>query len=678
EAALQITALSAGVHTLNLWMREDGLSIDRIVVSMDRNFDISLPDIGPVETACIPNNPPSETAIAWDMVNSTSSNLISFSTDAAAFLSPADCFGKAQREVSTTIPFGVLDDSLTIFPDDDQGIIGESNTEEFFCIVDTINDQNQGVLSAEWQFNITGATDLSLSLDAGAMGNFETTDQFQWAYQIDGNPAVTFLSSTVDLEQENTYILDDGDAFTLEDVMLANGVLLDNHLQTFTEVISGTGSIMTLVLSATVNADIDAIAFQNLIINGTGMVVDPPPPPPPPMLGLQITEIMYNPASLEPDWEWIEVYNTGNVSVDLAGAVLDDGDAVTVSASNIAEGVIEPGQAGILYNTDLIAGPDFEAAWGDVNLIAVTEWENINLNNDGDTIALWLSFAAYDGDVQTQANAITAVTYDVGGEWPIGTGFASIYLTDLDADPSNPLNWSLSEAGVETPVSTAFVSNFAGGNGGLDIGSPAPSAIEPLAASLLITEIMYNPAAPEPDWEWVEVYNSGNVMLDLAGYVIDDNNSVTMELANIGPGMLGPGESAVLYNADAVTAEDFAAAWGTVNLIPVTNWGDMSLDNSGDTVSIWDSTDAYFADLADETEATQPFATVAFDDSGDWPEDNDFASIYLTALDADPALGASWATSVDGIATPVNDTYTSTISAENVGQDLGSPGIPAP
>ena len=62
--------------------------------------------------------------IASDMVNSSSQNLISFSNPVGSlFSSPGDSFQKKQRFVSPTIPFAVLDDSLSIFPPDSLGII---------------------------------------------------------------------------------------------------------------------------------------------------------------------------------------------------------------------------------------------------------------------------------------------------------------------------------------------------------------------------------------------------------------------------------------------------------------------------------------------------------------------------------------------------------------------------
>ena len=75
---------------------------------------------------------------AFDLLGSSSQRLISFTNPfAGAFSSAGDGFQVYQRLVSPSIPFAVLDDSLTIFPADSLGIIGEADADTFFGIVDT-------------------------------------------------------------------------------------------------------------------------------------------------------------------------------------------------------------------------------------------------------------------------------------------------------------------------------------------------------------------------------------------------------------------------------------------------------------------------------------------------------------------------------------------------------------
>ena len=210
------------------------------------------------------------TPVAFDLVDSTSLNLISFTNPfAGAFGSAGDGFEIYQRGVSGTIPFAVLDDTLSVFPPDTLGIIGEGNTEQFFGIVDTVNGDNPGgSAAATWVFDITGFTDLSLSIDMGAMGDFEASDVFTWTYQIDGGPTQVAFQSIVDEASGLTYTLDSGTVVTQDDPMLVDGTVLTNALQTLTTGLNGVGSQLTLTLEATLDGGSEAVVFQDIVING--------------------------------------------------------------------------------------------------------------------------------------------------------------------------------------------------------------------------------------------------------------------------------------------------------------------------------------------------------------------------------------------------------------------------
>ncbi|MDH3588605.1 MAG: PEP-CTERM sorting domain-containing protein, partial [Gammaproteobacteria bacterium] len=216
--------------------------------------------------------------IGFDLVGSDSHNLISYSnevTDAGGYSNPGDGFGIYQRGVSPTIPFALLDDSLSIFPGDTLGIIDENNTGRFFGVTDTVNnDPFDDTVSASWVFDIGGFNNLSVSLDIGAMGDFEDAegfgveDFFDLSYSIDGGPLMSLFRSFVDEDGSHTYTLSDGDTFTLNDPMTLDGVILSNMLQTFSADILGTGSELTLTLTAQGDSGSEAtLVFQNLIVS---------------------------------------------------------------------------------------------------------------------------------------------------------------------------------------------------------------------------------------------------------------------------------------------------------------------------------------------------------------------------------------------------------------------------
>ena len=229
--------------------------------------------------------------VAFDMVGSASQNLTSFTNPFnGAFGSSGDGFQKYQRGVSGSIPFAVADDSLSIFTSDSLGIIKEGNTDEFFGVVDTENGDNSGPVSATWVFDVNGATELGLSIDMGAMGDFEANDTMVWTYSIDGGAVETAFEAVVDEAGSHDYTLEGGAVFTLSDPMTMQGTILSNDLATFSAALIGTGSSLTVTLTIQTNGGSEAMAFQNLaIIDGVGG--PPPPPPPPPVLELEIFEI---------------------------------------------------------------------------------------------------------------------------------------------------------------------------------------------------------------------------------------------------------------------------------------------------------------------------------------------------------------------------------------------------
>jgi hypothetical protein len=209
----------------------------------------------------------STTVVAFDMVGSASQNLVSYTNAfTGAFASASDGFQKYQRWVSPTIPYSVMDDSLSIYTGDSLGIIKEGNTDEFFGATDTVNGDNSGAVLATWVFDVSGTSDLSLSIDMGAMGDFESDDFFVWEYQFDGGTVETAFANTVDEAGSNIYIMEGGSSFTLSDPMLVDGTILTNDLQTFSALLTGSGAQLTLTLTASTNGGSESFAFQNIQI----------------------------------------------------------------------------------------------------------------------------------------------------------------------------------------------------------------------------------------------------------------------------------------------------------------------------------------------------------------------------------------------------------------------------
>jgi len=213
--------------------------------------------------------------IAWDMVNSTSQNLVSYSTDAPEFSSPGDGFKIYQVGVSPSIPYALVDDSAAVFPADENGIIdSNSDFHEFFGICDTYNDDNptSSDYHATWVFDISSAVgEVTLLLDLAAMGEFDVIDsegvddRFAWTYQVDAGPVMTVFSASVDETGSQTYTLANGTTQVLDRPLVVNGTTLSNQFQTFATSIAA-GSQVTVILEAFTNGGSEGYAARNILV----------------------------------------------------------------------------------------------------------------------------------------------------------------------------------------------------------------------------------------------------------------------------------------------------------------------------------------------------------------------------------------------------------------------------
>ncbi|MEO0669531.1 MAG: ExeM/NucH family extracellular endonuclease [Pseudomonadota bacterium] len=220
--------------------------------------------------------------VASALTSGADVNLISFTNAAPAFTSNADGFGIFQVGVDASIPFALIDASADNFASDALGIIdSSSNTDAFFGATDTVNNDTDGPVSATWAFDISGFSDLMLSLDAGAMGDFEGSDSFTFNYNIDGGTEQTLFDFVADEDATLDYTLAGGTTVSLADplTVAGSGMVLSNILQTLSGEIEGTGSVLNLTFTAETNGGDEAFAFQNIVVEGVGDGGGEPEPP---------------------------------------------------------------------------------------------------------------------------------------------------------------------------------------------------------------------------------------------------------------------------------------------------------------------------------------------------------------------------------------------------------------
>ena len=193
---------------------------------------------------------------------------------------------------------------------------------------------------------------------------------------------------------------------------------------------------------------------------------------------LVISELMFNPRSEEPMWEWVEIHNGTASTIDFSTDphIFDDEGGDPLTSENVSSGSVEAGGTAILFNARDNTAENMRAAWGDLNFIPVTEWSS--LNNGGDQIGIWDGLGAgYSDDKATDMfdNALVAFTYDDNGDpWPTDDGNASFYLTSLTRNPRDGDNWTLSEDadGLSFNPNEVFSGGQPEDHPGGDVGSP--------------------------------------------------------------------------------------------------------------------------------------------------------------------------------------------------------------
>lgn len=106
-------------------------------------------------------------------------------------------------------------------------------------------------------------------------------------------------------------------------------------------------------------------------------------------------------------------------------------------------------------------------------------------------------------------------------------------------------------------------------------------------AGIIITEIMANPIADEYLNEWIELYNNGTEKIDVAGWVIEDDNkknTITGGLYHGNGTFIQPFSYAIITDSATRVYDNFKV--GNAARLYVKNLG---LSNKGETIKIYDS-----------------------------------------------------------------------------------------
>ncbi|WP_432798030.1 PEP-CTERM sorting domain-containing protein [Poriferisphaera sp. WC338] len=171
------------------------------------------------------------------------------------------------------LPEKLIDESLA--GADSFGIIQSQDTDNFFGIVDTYNDDVKGTIEVSFTFDLTvlPGSAYDVSIDMGAMGDFEAGDIFKWDYQFDQEPAQRLFDITTNTAISHTYILEDNTSVSLVDPLVIGTQVIDNQIKTFSTEISpvSTASSLTITLTTDTNGALEAFAFDNIVVESVHM-----------------------------------------------------------------------------------------------------------------------------------------------------------------------------------------------------------------------------------------------------------------------------------------------------------------------------------------------------------------------------------------------------------------------
>jgi len=110
------------------------------------------------------------------------------------------------------------------------------------------------------------------------------------------------------------------------------------------------------------------------------------------------------------------------------------------------------------------------------------------------------------------------------------------------------------------------------------------------AGSIVITEILMDPAGAEPAQEFIEVYNQGTESISLSGWMIDDNGDMDGDVlpdVSLAPGVVG---LIVSDSFDANSAEDASPAPDSVMIMISGSLCSSGLKNdTGESVQLYDA-----------------------------------------------------------------------------------------
>lgn len=241
-----------------------------------------------------------------------------------------------------------------------------------------------------------------------------------------------------------------------------------------------------------------------------------------------ITEVLYNPPGIEPGGEWIELYNRSTEIISLKAYKIGDSETqgddegmylFPKTASIPPGGVTVIAYQALNFSNEQGFLPDFELTDSSSSVPDMTKYRNwaggvVNLSNSGDEILL-----VDRNDSILDSLSWGNSSFVFSDPIPLVADGHSIERIPANIDHNHSGDWwdqSNPQPGV---VDLLPPKPF-------ETGTPTPGEKHCDNDSLLITELLYDPAGVgEPSGEWFEIFNNGDLPVNLDCFKIGDEEN---------------------------------------------------------------------------------------------------------------------------------------------------------
>ena len=274
--------------------------------------------------------------------------------------------------------------------------------------------------------------------------------------------------------------------------------------------------------------------------------------------GLIINEVAWMGTTISANDEWIELKNISDKNIDVTNwQIIDKGEQIKINLSSIkGSKIIKPGQFILLERTNDSSVPSVPA-----DLIYTG-----GLSNSKEGLRLFDSHCNLVDEAFANPN------------WPAGDNTSKRTM-----ERKSDLSWQTSVFIGGTPKANNSAGYVPTNNqNATSSKSSGSSKASPRFYPVVINEIMYNPLGSDEGREWIEIFNSGDSLVDLTNWKFYENQTNHTLTAIQGSMILAAGDYAVIVNSS--DKNKFLIDYPNYNGTLLKS--SFSLNNSGESIAI--------------------------------------------------------------------------------------------